>query len=190
MRVDELYKFSDETLKSVRKILHERLMNFKPRYNKDIPNRKCTDKDQNQTDIMVKLIDKQLLERSIMRSLEGLNIRVVLHSIYSDDRNPSSANIKQAPRLVQSQNPVNEILLNTTLSHVQYLYCSTGNWSVQDEAYHGRLFKSFQYEVKYEHVGPKVTRLQEGKGSQRSSSDEVQDHKSTKHEGTSSNITT
>ncbi|GKC15957.1 hypothetical protein Tco_1012739 [Tanacetum coccineum] len=72
MQADELYKFSDGTLKSVRKILHERPMNVKLGYNKDMPNRKWTDKDQNRTDIMVKLIDKQLLERRIMRSLEGL----------------------------------------------------------------------------------------------------------------------
>ncbi|GKA26494.1 hypothetical protein Tco_0712603 [Tanacetum coccineum] len=57
---------------SVRKTLHERLMNFKLGYNKDTPKRKWTDKDQNRTYIMVKLIDKQLLERWIMRSLECL----------------------------------------------------------------------------------------------------------------------
>ncbi|GJW77908.1 hypothetical protein Tco_0139590 [Tanacetum coccineum] len=45
MQADELYKFSDITLKSVRKILHERLMNVKLGYNKDMPNRKWTDKD-------------------------------------------------------------------------------------------------------------------------------------------------
>ncbi|GJS73186.1 hypothetical protein Tco_0706027 [Tanacetum coccineum] len=39
-RADELYKFSDETLKSVREILHYRLLNFKLGYNKDIPKRK------------------------------------------------------------------------------------------------------------------------------------------------------
>ncbi|GKF40582.1 hypothetical protein Tco_0123924 [Tanacetum coccineum] len=71
MRADELYKFSDGTLKSVHKILHERLQNFVLRYNKDVPKRKWTDKDQNRIDIMVKKIDNQLLERRIMRSLEG-----------------------------------------------------------------------------------------------------------------------
>ncbi|GKF23431.1 hypothetical protein Tco_0075753 [Tanacetum coccineum] len=72
MRADELYKFFDGTLKSVRKILHERPMNFKLGYNKDMPKRKWTDKDQNRLNIMVKLIDKQLLERRIMRSLDCL----------------------------------------------------------------------------------------------------------------------
>ncbi|GKG29585.1 hypothetical protein Tco_0419483, partial [Tanacetum coccineum] len=50
-RADELYKFSDETLKSVHEIIHYRLLNFKLGYNKDIPKRKWTDKDQNRTDI-------------------------------------------------------------------------------------------------------------------------------------------
>ncbi|GKB22399.1 hypothetical protein Tco_0861800 [Tanacetum coccineum] len=36
MRADELYKFSDRTLKSVYKILHYRLLNLKLGYNKDI----------------------------------------------------------------------------------------------------------------------------------------------------------
>ncbi|GJX91613.1 hypothetical protein Tco_0344939 [Tanacetum coccineum] len=45
MRADELYKFSDRTLKSVRKILHERLQNFVLGYNKDMPKRKWTYKD-------------------------------------------------------------------------------------------------------------------------------------------------
>nr|GEV22079.1 hypothetical protein [Tanacetum cinerariifolium] len=42
------------------------------RYNKDMSRRKWIDKDQNRTYIMVNLIDKQLLERQIMRSLECL----------------------------------------------------------------------------------------------------------------------
>ncbi|GJZ06879.1 hypothetical protein Tco_0540672 [Tanacetum coccineum] len=40
MRADELYKFSDRTLKSVPEILHYSLLNIKLGYNKDIPKRK------------------------------------------------------------------------------------------------------------------------------------------------------
>ncbi|GJU44222.1 hypothetical protein Tco_1201488 [Tanacetum coccineum] len=58
MRADELYKFSDGTLKSVHEILHYRLLNFKLGYNKDVPKIKWTKKDQDRTDIMVNLIDK------------------------------------------------------------------------------------------------------------------------------------
>ncbi|GJZ52436.1 hypothetical protein Tco_0606951 [Tanacetum coccineum] len=59
-----------------------------------------------------------------------LNIRVMLHSIHSDDGNPISANIKQAPRQLK-------------------------NIKKYD-------YESFQDEERYEHVGPKVTRAQEG----------------------------
>ncbi|GKD96993.1 hypothetical protein Tco_1380890 [Tanacetum coccineum] len=72
MRAGELYKLSNGTLQSVRKILHYRLMNFKLGYNTDMPRRKWTNKDQNRTDITVQLIDKQLLEKRIMRNLERL----------------------------------------------------------------------------------------------------------------------
>ncbi|GJW44314.1 hypothetical protein Tco_0073113 [Tanacetum coccineum] len=67
MRADELYKFSDSTLKSVRDTLHHMLLNFRLGYNKDMPKR-----DQRWSGIMVNLIDKQLLERWIMRILERL----------------------------------------------------------------------------------------------------------------------
>ncbi|GKE65672.1 hypothetical protein Tco_1519833 [Tanacetum coccineum] len=40
MRADELYKFSDGTLKSVRVTLHYRLLNFRLGYNKGMP-KKC-----------------------------------------------------------------------------------------------------------------------------------------------------
>ncbi|GKA14324.1 hypothetical protein Tco_0693970 [Tanacetum coccineum] len=68
----EPYTTSYDPNGSVRKILHERLLNFVLGFNKDMPNRKGTDKDQIWTDTMVKKIDNQLLERQIMRSLEGL----------------------------------------------------------------------------------------------------------------------
>ncbi|GKE71559.1 hypothetical protein Tco_1529631 [Tanacetum coccineum] len=72
MRDDELYKFYNGTLKSVRNILYERVQNFKVGYNKGMPRRKWTIKDQNQSHIMVNLIDNQLRERRIIESLEGL----------------------------------------------------------------------------------------------------------------------
>ncbi|GJV67652.1 hypothetical protein Tco_1483161 [Tanacetum coccineum] len=37
MRVDEIHKFYDRTLQSVRNILHQRLQNFRLGYNKDMP---------------------------------------------------------------------------------------------------------------------------------------------------------
>ncbi|GKE01759.1 hypothetical protein Tco_1389742 [Tanacetum coccineum] len=46
MRVDELYKLSGGTLKSVRDILHPRLRNFRLGYNKDMSRRKWLTTDQ------------------------------------------------------------------------------------------------------------------------------------------------
>ncbi|GJS77811.1 hypothetical protein Tco_0727692 [Tanacetum coccineum] len=70
MRVDELYKFSDGTLKDVCDNLHDMLHNFKMGYNDAMPKRKWLEKDQERTAEMLKLIDDLLLERRIMRSLE------------------------------------------------------------------------------------------------------------------------
>ncbi|GJU85474.1 hypothetical protein Tco_1293020 [Tanacetum coccineum] len=69
--------------------------------------------------------------------------------------------------------------------------------SVQNKAFQWRMFDSFQDKEKYEHVGPKVTRSQEGKRLQDDEeminnlwSYEAQDHKSIKHARISSKITT
>ncbi|GKC01969.1 hypothetical protein Tco_0993579 [Tanacetum coccineum] len=72
MHADELYKFIDGTLTSVYKTLHYRLLNLRMGYNDDMPKRKWIEKDQFWSNIMVNLIDKQLLKRRIMRSLEVL----------------------------------------------------------------------------------------------------------------------
>ncbi|GKE57168.1 hypothetical protein Tco_1496353 [Tanacetum coccineum] len=69
MRVDEIHKFCDGTLQLVRKILHERLLNFKFGYNKGMPLREWTEKDKRRTGIMVNKIDDLLFKRRIMRSL-------------------------------------------------------------------------------------------------------------------------
>ncbi|GKC13441.1 hypothetical protein Tco_1010223, partial [Tanacetum coccineum] len=70
MRADELYKFLNGTLKLVRDTLHHRLLNFRLEYNKDMPRTKWSGIDKRRSCIMVNLIDKQLLERRIMRNLK------------------------------------------------------------------------------------------------------------------------
>ncbi|GJZ00381.1 hypothetical protein Tco_0517810 [Tanacetum coccineum] len=72
MRVDEVYKFCDGTLQSVRNILRQRLQNFRLGYNNDMPSRQRTNKDKRRTSIILNKIDDQLLKRRIMRSLEVL----------------------------------------------------------------------------------------------------------------------
>ncbi|GJR31865.1 hypothetical protein Tco_1108097 [Tanacetum coccineum] len=66
MRADELYKFSDGTLKKVRDELHHRVRDFCLEYNKEMPRRKWTDIDRKRSELMVELIDKQMRERRII----------------------------------------------------------------------------------------------------------------------------
>ncbi|GJT18647.1 hypothetical protein Tco_0877353 [Tanacetum coccineum] len=77
MRVDEIHKFCDETLKSVH-ILRERLLNFKFGYNKDMPLREWTTKDKKRLGIMLNKIDDRLFKRWVLRSLEVLGLEVGL----------------------------------------------------------------------------------------------------------------
>ncbi|GJV15298.1 hypothetical protein Tco_1360621 [Tanacetum coccineum] len=70
MRVDEVYKFGYGTLKKVRDKLDYMLHNFELGYNDGMPKRAWTDKDKKRTASMLEKIEKTLLTRWIMRSLE------------------------------------------------------------------------------------------------------------------------
>ncbi|GJZ02020.1 hypothetical protein Tco_0519981 [Tanacetum coccineum] len=72
LRADELYKFLDSTLKSVRDEIHHRVLDFRLDYNMEMPKRKWTTVDRNRSGLMIELIDKQLREREIIRNLERL----------------------------------------------------------------------------------------------------------------------
>ncbi|GJY77945.1 hypothetical protein Tco_0483746 [Tanacetum coccineum] len=72
MRADELYKFSDGTLKLVRDELHHRALNFYLGYNKEMSRRKWSAVDRRRSELMFELIDKQMRERRIIRNLERL----------------------------------------------------------------------------------------------------------------------
>ncbi|GJX65955.1 hypothetical protein Tco_0300298 [Tanacetum coccineum] len=72
MRVDELYKFLDGTLKIVCDELHYRILDFRLGYNKEMSRRKWTAIEKRRSELMVKLIDKQMRERRIIRNLERL----------------------------------------------------------------------------------------------------------------------
>ncbi|GJZ18493.1 hypothetical protein Tco_0554616 [Tanacetum coccineum] len=67
MRSDELYKFSDRTLTSVRSVLHDNASNLRMDY---FPKRRWSNLDSQRSRIMFKAIDKLMLERRLMRSLE------------------------------------------------------------------------------------------------------------------------
>ncbi|GJS99117.1 hypothetical protein Tco_0820287 [Tanacetum coccineum] len=72
MRADELYKFSNETLKTVRNELHHIILDFRLGYNKEMFRRKWTVIDKRRLELMVELIDKHMRERRIIRNLEIL----------------------------------------------------------------------------------------------------------------------
>ncbi|GJX65702.1 hypothetical protein Tco_0300045 [Tanacetum coccineum] len=67
MRSDELYKFCDGTLTSVRRVLHDIASSLEMDY---LPKRRWTKLDRNMSHIMIKAIDQQLFERRLMRNLE------------------------------------------------------------------------------------------------------------------------
>ncbi|GKA83988.1 hypothetical protein Tco_0805583 [Tanacetum coccineum] len=67
LRSDELYKFSDEMLTSVRSVLHDVASNLRMDY---LPKRRWSNLDTHWSRIMIKAIDKLMLEIRLMRSLE------------------------------------------------------------------------------------------------------------------------
>ncbi|GKF65779.1 hypothetical protein Tco_0192296, partial [Tanacetum coccineum] len=67
MRWDELYKFCDGTLTSVRRVLHDIASSLEMDY---LPKRRWSKLDRKRSRIMIKAIDQQLFERRFMRNLE------------------------------------------------------------------------------------------------------------------------
>ncbi|GKE65161.1 hypothetical protein Tco_1519322 [Tanacetum coccineum] len=66
----ELYKFSDDTLISVRDKLKDMANNLEMGYTSVMPRRRWSNLDKKRSRIMVKDIYRQLLDRRLMRSLE------------------------------------------------------------------------------------------------------------------------
>ncbi|GKD51299.1 hypothetical protein Tco_1280275, partial [Tanacetum coccineum] len=64
---DKLYKFCDETLSSVRRVLYDIASNLEMDY---LPKRHWINLEMKRSRIMVKEIDKLLFERRLMRNLE------------------------------------------------------------------------------------------------------------------------
>ncbi|GJX56342.1 hypothetical protein Tco_0286239 [Tanacetum coccineum] len=72
IRADELYKFSDGTLKKVQDELHHIILDFCLGYNDEMSRRKWMAIDKKRLELMVELIDKQMRERRIIINLERL----------------------------------------------------------------------------------------------------------------------
>ncbi|GKC70555.1 hypothetical protein Tco_1116438, partial [Tanacetum coccineum] len=67
MHLDELYKFCDGMLNSVRSVLHDIANNLRMEY---LPKRYWSRLDKTRSCIMIKAIDEMLFERRLMRNLE------------------------------------------------------------------------------------------------------------------------
>ncbi|GJU53456.1 hypothetical protein Tco_1227170 [Tanacetum coccineum] len=123
MLVDELYKFSDGTLKMVRDELHYRLLNFRLGYNKEMSSRKWTDIDQKRSGLMIELIDKQIRERRIIQNLERLVGAWKLEMDYKlmTFKHAQSEEVQELlSKLVQDLQSINEELAE---------YINTLNWN-------------------------------------------------------------
>nr|GFD23635.1 hypothetical protein [Tanacetum cinerariifolium] len=67
MRLDKLYKFSDETLTRLRTSLEDITKNIHMKY---LPNKRWSTLEKKRANIMIKAIDKQLKERRTTKSLK------------------------------------------------------------------------------------------------------------------------
>ncbi|GJX93143.1 hypothetical protein Tco_0347729 [Tanacetum coccineum] len=67
MRTDDLHKFSDGTLDSVRTSLHDISSGIRMEY---LPKKKWSRLDKRRARVMIQAIDKQLFQRRLMRNLE------------------------------------------------------------------------------------------------------------------------
>ncbi|GJY44047.1 hypothetical protein Tco_0432260 [Tanacetum coccineum] len=72
LRADELYKFLDGTLKSVRDEFYRKVLDFRLDYNTKMPKRKWTVVNRKRSSLMLELIDKQLREKEIIGNIERL----------------------------------------------------------------------------------------------------------------------
>ncbi|GKA09358.1 hypothetical protein Tco_0688689 [Tanacetum coccineum] len=149
IRVDELHKFSDGTLKYVQAALEDRLKGIRMEY---LPQTIYRQSDRERAKAMIQAIDKHLKSRRIMRSLE----RFVGGRPYEEHAEFDESNANVLERFYTSAgNPVKEILLKLNLPDHR-IHKDGG----EDESL--KLFKSTNHE-RYEHVGLEVTSLQDGK---------------------------
>ncbi|GKC37533.1 hypothetical protein Tco_1049917, partial [Tanacetum coccineum] len=135
MCIDELHKFSDDTLNDVRTALNDRLKGIRIEY---LPKTIWRQSDKERTKAMIQAIDQQLKSRRIMRSLErfigGRPIKV--KDFQRSFRHSDTERLSRSDEVLK----LNNFKKDATL----------------------KLFKSTNQE-RYEHVGPEVTSSQDGK---------------------------
>ncbi|GJX29540.1 hypothetical protein Tco_0237619 [Tanacetum coccineum] len=175
MHFDELYKFSDCTLQSVRDTLHDMETNLRMGYNKAMPRRRWSNLDKTRSHFMVKDIDRQLLERRLMRSLEKFtshNYKLVVKVVFIPR---SSQNQRNLPRDIpldrieihrydtKGVKVIKEIMQTKTELTLEQTQQGVSD---EDLNFNKDDYISFQDQEKYEHVSSKVRSTQEGKISQ------------------------
>nr|GEY93805.1 hypothetical protein [Tanacetum cinerariifolium] len=126
MRTDELYKFSDRTLTSVRSVLNDITLNLRLDY---LPKIRWSSLDKKRSRIMIKAIDKLLLERRLMRSLEKF-IGIIYEDKYKRNRLMRTDELyKFSDRTLTSVRSVlNDITLNLRLDYLPKI-----RWSSLDK---------------------------------------------------------
>nr|GEV90788.1 hypothetical protein [Tanacetum cinerariifolium] len=167
MRIDELHKFSDETLNDVRNALDDRLKGIRMQY---LPQTIWRKGDKDKAAAMIQAIDKMLKARRIMRSLERFvggrlkpevnatelkphsnEVGFITTCSCSNDKDILSIKIQESRKLNHKDKVFHKLWYTRSSSRFQ--------------VYQGRLSTSFQDVAKYEHGG-QDTRLQGGKDDQ------------------------
>ncbi|GJW17077.1 hypothetical protein Tco_0024513 [Tanacetum coccineum] len=120
MRADEVYKFRYGTLKKVHEKLVYMLHHFELGYNEGMPMRAWTNKDKKQTSFVMEKIEKTLLTRQILRSLDcyvgGRSIKTDYKLLTRTERLVilSFADISQNQRDLPRDTPIDRVEVLST----------------------------------------------------------------------------
>nr|GEW08916.1 integrase, catalytic region, zinc finger, CCHC-type, peptidase aspartic, catalytic [Tanacetum cinerariifolium] len=171
MCTDELHKFSDGTLNDVRSALHDIVAGIRMEY---LPMRKWSNLDNKRAHVIVRDIDRKLYQMRLMRNLK----KFVGRRVYKNDLRLLERTILLchilSQLILEHQSDTKvftmtmEILLEPT-SNKLLIGRSLRIQSVKVKKLQERcVIRAFKlsYQEKYEHVGPEVTRSQDGKRSQ------------------------
>ncbi|GKA15795.1 hypothetical protein Tco_0695542, partial [Tanacetum coccineum] len=122
---DELYKFSDDTLKSVHDEIHHRVLDFCLDY-KEMTKRKWTVVDRKRSGLIIELIDKQLRERSKSenKGIVPTEMELVLEQTQqgtSHEVSISTEGVEELKRKVKIKGEKKEALLTLRQKLDQYI---------------------------------------------------------------------
>ncbi|GJR47496.1 hypothetical protein Tco_1315599 [Tanacetum coccineum] len=157
MRLDEVYKFYDGTLLSVRRVLHDIASNLEMDY---LPKQHWSNLEMKRSRIMVKAIDKLLFKRSqnwrdLPRDILLDSVVVLKYEKKSKSKNKGKVQTGMELVLEQTQQGTSyEVSVFSMMAAARRRqHQSVKVKEVQDK----RILKAFKlsYKEKYEHIGPK-----------------------------------